>query len=229
MKKEFPFRVLFTDKNAMKKTLLFLLALALCLSGCGRQQVQEAPPPVPEVSEAPVYAAPDAAAPAAPAWRYQSVPITADNWTEYFALSELPLYAVTSDGSISQVCQNYCVVLRDEYAPLLRPDGDYNVTFTVSFDLYVNTLEIDTEHYSYRHTDDLLYATQATKTAVFDKNALPLNAYGNRYENYRSYSNAFFVGWAQLDPVNEVWSGFQIDLTQVRILSVEGELQLVKQ
>ena len=116
MKKEFPFRVLFTDKNAMKKTLLFLLALALCLSGCGRQQVQEAPPPVPEASEAPVYAAPDAAAPAAPAWRYQSVPITADNWTEYFALSELPLYAVTSDGSISQVCQNYCVVLRDEYA-----------------------------------------------------------------------------------------------------------------
>ena len=25
------------------------------------------------------------------------------------------------------------------------------------------------------------------------------------------------MGWAQLDPVNEVWSGFQIDLTQVRI------------
>ena len=214
----------------MKKIvfIILLVLLCLCLSGCGRQQAQEAPP-VPEVSEAPVYAAPEATSAAAPAWRYRSVAITADNWTEYFALSELPLYAVTSDGSISQVCQNYCVVLRDEYAPLLRPDGDYNVTFTVSFDLYVNTLEIDTEHYTYRHTDDLLYAAQATKSAVFDKNALPLNAYGNQYENYRNYGNAFFVGWAQLDPVNEVWSGFQIDLTQVRILSVEGELQLIKQ
>ena len=183
---------------------------------------------MPEAPAEPVYTTPEPTPVAAAPWSYQRITITEDNWAEYFAFAELPLYAVTSDGSISQVCQNYCVVLRDDVLPLLKPDGDYSVSFSFAFDLYVNTLEIDTEHYTYRHTDDLLYAGQVTKSAVYDKNALRASAYGNRYEAYANYGNAFFTGWAQLDPVNEVWSGFQIELSRVRLVSVEGELQLMK-
>ena len=133
---------------------------------------------------------------------------------------------LTSTGVIAQVYQTYCVVLRDEYLSALEPEGDYSVSFEFTFDLYVNTLAVDTKNYDYGHTDDLLFAVVADKTAVFDRNALPYSAYGTDHSLHSGYSNAFFTGWATIHPDSKVWSGFYIDLDQVTLVSASGTLRL---
>lgn len=152
--------------------------------------------------------------------------ISADNWSQYFQLREIPLYSITSSGVIAQVYQTYCVVLRDEYLDQVKSDGDYSVAFSFSFDLYYNTLKVDTKNYTYGHTDDTMFEVSATKSAVFDKNALRYSAYGTDHSRYSGYSNAFFTGWANIHPDSKVWSGFYIDLSQVRLESAEGYLEL---
>ena len=158
--------------------------------------------------------------------KYHRVAITADNWADYFELKEIPLYTVTQGEVIAQVCQNFCVVLREEYLPYLNPNGNYRVEFSFRFDLYIDTMDINTNEGVYGHTDDLFYAVETTKNAVFDRYALPSTAYGGDASLYEGFSNAFFTGYCSLHPESRVWSGFYIDLSQVTLESVSGELEL---
>ena len=118
-------------------------------------------------------------------------------------------------------------ILRDEYLDQVKGDGDYSVSFVFAFDLYYNTLRVDTRNYTYAHTDDTMYEVSAEKPAVFDRYALPYSAYGTDYSRHGGYSNAFFSGWANINMESKVWSGFYIDLNQVRAESVSGTLDLV--
>ena len=72
---------------------------------------------------------------------------------------------------------------------------------------------------------------QTDKNATFDRYALPGSAYGADASEYSGFSNAFFTGYCTLhtgDQLgnNRVWSGFYIDLSQVELLSVSGDLEL---
>ena len=231
----------------MKRLFCIVIALALCLSlcACGSAGEEEPAPteegleqtlilPRPEEgSAAPEEGESAVTPPPTPDARpWHRVEITADNWSQSFQLREIPLYSITSSGVIAQVYQTYCVVLRDEYLDQVKSDGDYQVQFSFSFDLYYNTLDIDTKNYQYRHTDDYgfpgnpMKEATATKSAVFDRYALRYSAYGTDYSRYSGYSNAFFAGWANINVESKVWSGFYIDLNQVRLESVSGYLQL---
>lgn len=221
----------------MKRLILLILAMLL-LCGCGK--VTEKPAPTAPGSG---FAAPGTttmpggenapAAPQAPAvvhdGNYRRVDIDANNWAQYFELKEIPLYAVSPDEGIGRICQNYCVVLREEYQPYLKPTGNYHVDFLIRFDLYIDTLDIDVEQRIYRHSDDLFYAVQADKRAVFDRNALPGYAYGGLSTDYDGYANAFFTGYAMLlpdYPDQKIWTGFYIDLSKAQAVEASGYLEL---
>lgn len=215
----------------MKRLLTLLLAallLLLCACGRGGEAPAESPAPGQAAQGGSPEAAPAAAGEAAPVYTgsYRRVEITADNWQDYFELEEIPLYTVVQEDVIAQVCQYYCVVLRDEYRPYLKPGGDYSVRFELQFDLYIDTMDIDTNAGVYRHTDDLFYAVETVKTATFDRYALPAEAYGGEAGQYGAFSNAFFTGYCALHAESEVWSGFYIDLSQVKLVSVSGSLEL---
>lgn len=216
----------------MKKILALLAAicLLLALAACGKAvsepaQSGAAPGDRTEAQE-PGGEKPRATAAPARSGSYHRVEITAENWEQYFELKEIPLYVVSGEDVIALVYQNYCVELRDEYLPDLKPNGNYRVQFTFRFDLYVDTLDVNTEERLYRHTDDLLYAVQAEKSAVFDKTALPASAYGADHTLYTDYGNAFFIGYAMLHPESRVWSGFYMDLSKVEPVKVSGYLEL---
>ena len=193
----------------MKRLICLLLALAslLCLCACGKKSDPEEPAETPP----------------------EDALIQVDIFTPAEEASSTP---APTPGVIAQICQTYCVVLRDEYADLAISSGDYRVEFSLTFDVYYNTLDVDTKEYRYGHTNDFGYAdapmkeATATKTAVFDRNALPTSAYGTDFSRYRGYSNAFFSGWANINMESKVWSGFYIDLSQVKVESASGTLQL---
>ena len=154
----------------MKRVISLLLIFALCLPlcACGKKAEESAAPteaqqPIETVTPVQMRT-------------YRSYEINSDNWNMYFEIAEIPLYILTSTEIISQVCQNYCVVLKDDYLPYLNPEGNYSVRFDVAFDIYVETLDIDTVHYTYRHMGDTLYADKAAKTCLFDRGALPKRA-----------------------------------------------------
>ena len=221
----------------MKRFLLLLTALLLALScaGCAKEPAEQ-PAPVP-LSPAAYHAAaptPEATPFAAPtpapvaSGSYRRVDITPDNWAQYFELREIPLYCVYQDEVIAQVEQRYCVVLREEYLPLLKPDGAYAVDFSFRFDIYVDTMDIDTNTRSYRHTDDLFYAVQTDKSARFDCHALPASAYGMDTSVASGAQNAFFIGYAVLHAESLAWSGFYVDLSKVELLSASGYVELAQ-
>ena len=225
----------------MKRLICLLLALAslLCLCACGKKSDPEEPaetPPEDALIQVDIFTPAEEAsstpAPTPDTRHYREIAIDEGNWDTYFTLREIPLYSITSSGVIAQICQTYCVVLRDEYADLAISSGDYRVEFSLTFDVYYNTLDVDTKEYRYGHTNDFGYAdapmkeATATKTAVFDRNALPTSAYGTDFSRYRGYSNAFFSGWANINMESKVWSGFYIDLSQVKVESASGTLQL---
>ena len=234
--------IYYERKVTMKRILLFCLCLCLLLSlcACGKeaeetpaQPEETEPTPIPEQLIVPAQEEVSATPAPTPDRRpFHTVEITASNWDTYFQLREIPLYSITGGEVISQVCQTYCVVLRDEYVDLVKGDGDYRVEFSFSFDVYYNTLDVDTKNYHYAHTNDFGYdnaplkEASATKSAVFDRYALPYSAYGTDYSRYGGYSNAFFSGWANINMESKVWSGFYIDLNQVQLESVSGTLQL---
>ena len=216
----------------MKKFLSLLLALCCLLSLCacsseesGTSQTGGSPFRPQNGAAAPAQNGTGTAA-SSYSGKYHRVAITADNWTDYFELKEIPLYTVTQGDVIAQVCQNFCVVLREEYLPYLNPNGNYRVEFSFRFDLYIDTMDINTNEGVYGHTDDLFYAVETTKSAVFDRQALPGAAYGGDASLYDGFSNAFFTGYCALHAESRVWSGFYIDLSQVTLESVSGELEL---
>lgn len=220
----------------MKRILALLTAVCLlaALCACGKAVKEEQGAPAGsgfrrdpnEVTPVEEAAAERAKEKPAGSGRYRCVPITADNWREYFELQEIPLYEVTGEEVIATVLQTYCVTLREEYLPELKPGGSYAVDFKLRFDLYIDTLDIDTNERYYRHTDDLFYAVQADKSATFDRYALPGSAYGADQSQYGGYRNAFFTGYAMLHAESKVWSGFYIDLDRVEMLEVSGYLEL---
>ncbi len=222
----------------MKRFLCICLILALCLSFCACGKKAAEIPAAPEEEETVAVPTPEPWT-AAPEWTpeptaestpdtrsFHRVDITADNWNTYFQLREIPLYSITNSGVIAQVYQTYCVVLRDEYLDKAKGDGDYSVDFSFSFDLYYNTLKVDTREYTYGHTEDLMFEVSATKSATYDRFALRYSAYGTDHSRYHGYSNAFFTGWANIHPDSKVWSGFYIDLNAVKLESVSGYLEL---
>lgn len=222
----------------MKRSILILLAVLLLagLCACGRTEEsdQTEEPGEEQTQGRPAHTTP------APTENvrtdpsdYQRVEINAENWRDYFELREIPLFTISQGEVIAQVCQAYCVVAKEQYLPYLRPDGDYSVSFSFTFDLYIDTMDIDTNEGVYRHTDDLFYAVETTKSAVFDRHALPASAYGTDAGLYPSRNNAFFTGYCVLhtgDQLgnNRVWSGFYIDLSQVKLESAEGYIELKK-
>ena len=210
--------------------LCCLLSLCACGAGTGGGANQSGAPLQPQSGAAPAQNGTGTSA-SNPSGKFQRVAITADNWADYFELKEIPLYTVSQGEVIAQVCQYFCVVLREEYLPYLNPNGNYRVEFIFHFDLYIDTMDINTNEGVYRHTDDLFYAVEATKSAVFDRSALPSSAYGGDASAYDGFSNAFFTGYCTLHSgdelgENRVWSGFYIDLNQVTLESVSGELEL---
>lgn len=222
----------------MKRLAILLLAVLMLLSlcACTKEQSGGAPQSGPSGGNAQQQSGGDPAAQdgsAAPAYSgsYHRVRITTDNWADYFELKEIPLFTVSPGEVIAQVCQYYCVVLREEYLPYLKPGSSASVQFEVQFDLYIDTMDIDTNEGVYRHTDDLFYAVQTSKKAVFDRYALPASAYGADASGYEGFSNAFFTGYCALHSGDELgetraWSGFYIDLSQAQVLSASGELEL---
>ena len=72
----------------------------------------------------------------------------------------------------------------------------------------------------------MIYAGNATKSAIFDRSALPKSAYGTDYNARVGYSNAFFSGWAVVQPESKVWAGFYINLASVQMLDVSGTIEL---
>ncbi len=243
----------------MKRLFCLILALALCLSLCGcRSKSAESEPAEDSQEESgelpgvelfsPSGDAPATPPPTPDGRPYHEVEINSANWSTYFQLQEIPLYSISSIGDsevISQVCQTYCVVLRDEYQDWVIGSGDYEVEFTFTFDVYYNTLNVDTKNKVYDHTGDFGYPdapvfgqedegshssplkeATATKTAVFDRDALRSSAYGTDFSLYRGYRNAFYSGWAKINLESKVWSGVYIDLSQVKLESVSGSLYL---
>lgn len=219
----------------MKRVVSLLLAALMLLGLCACGKAQESNTPQggtaagvaqPQSGGDPTQQGGTAAAAPAYTGSYNRVKITTDNWSDYFELKEIPLYTVSQGEVIAQVCQNFCVVLREEYQPYLKPGSSASVSFELQFDLYIDTMDIDTNEGVYRHTDDLFYAVQTSKKAVFDRYALPASAYGGDAGQYTGFSNAFFTGYCALHAESRVWSGFYIDLSQVQMLSVSGELEL---
>ena len=210
-------------KKLLSLCLLFSLCLTLC--ACGKQKSAPAGPgesPAPDV-----YIA--EATPNTVYSRYESIPITPENWSTYFEISEVPLFILNPSGGVRELVQNYCVTLREEFAHRMRTDGGYTVNFEIGFDVYVDTLEIDLDQRSFRHEDDLLYALRADHTCAFTARALPKSAAGGSYGDYLMnlapmYQNAFFSGSAHYS--DGVWAGFYVDLSTVEVLSAEGTLEL---
>lgn len=214
----------------MKKQIAFLLLLVCCLALCACGKKKEPPAEtgstteyavpteyVPPVTEAPVYS------------RFESIEITMDNWNTYFEITEVPLFILNPNGGIREMVQNYCITLREEFSHRLRPIGDYGVDFTVGFDVYVDTLDIDLDNKTFSHTDDLLYALRAEHKCRFTARALPRNAAGGNYADYLlnlapAYENAFFSGSAHY--TDGVWAGFYVDLSTIEVLSAQGTLEL---
>ncbi len=221
------------EDRAMKRVILLLLAVLLLtgLCACGKTEESDQ---TQETAEEQTKGNPVRTTPAptenvrTDPTDYQRVEINEDNWRDYFELKEIPLYTVSQGEVIAAVWQAYCVVAREEYVPYLRPDGDYKVSFSFTFDLYIDTMDINTNEGVYRHTDDLFYAVETTKNAVFDRNALPAAAYGADAGLYPARSNAFFSGQCMLHAESRVWAGFYIDLSQVKLESAEGYIELKK-
>lgn len=211
----------------MKKLLLLVMASALCLSlcACGKReaapvepgQTQEAVSVLPDPTPTPGYS------------RFESIPITAENWNIYFEISEVPLFILNPNGGVRELVQNYCVTLRQEFAHRMKPVGSYQVEFEIGFDVYIDTLEIDLDNRSFRHTDDLLFALRAVHPCSFNARALPRSAAGGTYADYLTnlvpqYRNAFFSGSAHYS--DGVWAGFYVDLATVEVISAAGTLEL---
>ena len=219
-------------RGTMKKIVSLLLFASLCLSlcACGRKetlpagtgQTSEYPLPTETISDAvqetPVYT------------HYDSIEITRDNWNTYFEICEIPLFILNPNGGIREMVQNYCVALREEFAHRMRTIGAYQVDFTIGFDVYVETLDIDLDAHSYAHTSDMLYALRAEHNCAFTARALPKSAAGGTYADYLTnlapaYRNAFFSGSAHY--TDGVWAGFYVDLNTVEVVSVQGTLELL--
>ncbi len=214
----------------MKKLLCLLLAVSfsLGLCACARRNAapRETAPTIESViptefltdsTPSPIYS------------RYESIEITPENWNVYFEISEVPLFILNPNGGVRELVQNYCITLREEFAHRLHNALGYGVDFTVGFDVYVDTLDIDLDNRSFQHTDDLLYAVRAEHECRFTYRALPKSAAGGTYADYLmnyapAYQNAFFSGSAHY--TDGVWAGFYVDLSTVQIVSVQGTLEL---
>ena len=215
----------------MKKLISLLLLAACCLALCACGKKSEPPA---ETGPAVEYAIPTESiqTPAQEAYvysRYDSIEITLDNWSTYFEITEVPLFILNPNGGIREAVQNYCVTLREEFSHRLRPIGSYGVDFTIDFDVYIDTLDIDLDARTYAHTDDLLYALRAEHSCRFSSSALPKNAAGGTYTDYLlnlapAYQNAFFSGSAHY--TDGVWAGFYVDLSTVEVVSAQGTLEL---
>lgn len=222
--------------NIRKERYLAVLLFALLvLSGCAarRETVPDNLPP--SAPEAPYAAVPDAApVEIAPTMRpadngnYEEVLINADNWRQFFEIVELPMTVKNSFGEIDEIKQYYCVVLRDEYAQRMRYHAGWSVKFTFTFPIDIETLDFKPDAFQYFHTDDHLFATEATRDAVFDWNALGKDAWGQERDVYllthsADFQNAFFQGTASY--AYDVWQGFYINIDQIRLESVSGSVQ----
>ena len=204
--------------------LLLLLCLLPGLCACGRDKNAPIDPGLRTDNDIPIQVTPTPLL-----TRSVSIPITLDNWDAYFEIREIPLYLFNPNGGVLELKQNYCVVLREEFAHRMLTYGDYRVNFTVSFDVYVNQLDYDKENNLFLHTDDLFYAMRAEHTCAFTAMALPTGASGSSYGAYLQslkpdYENAFFTGTANY--TDGVWAGFYVDLGSVEVLSAEGTLDL---
>lgn len=212
----------------MKRMICVLLVLLLCLPfcGCGRKR---AAPEDPGPAQA-TGGIPETPVPTLPPFRtVTQIEITPENWSLYFEICEVPLHVLNANGGVLELKQNYCVCLREEFQHRLEPLGASRVSFEVAFDVYVNTLEYDTENRLFLHTDDLYYAVRADHSCVFTSGALPKSAYGSSYSSFLrnyapTYENAFFVGSANYS--DGIWAGFYVDLNTVEIVDVSGTLEL---
>ena len=215
----------------MKKWIALLLLLSLCLSLCGCGKKKEPPAETGQTSE---YAVPTEYIPPVtqelPVYtRFDSIEITLDNWDTYFEITEVPLFILNPNGGIREMVQNYCVTLREEFSHRLRTTGSYGVDFTIGFDVYVDTLDIDLDNKTFTHTADMLYALRAEHNCRFTASALPKSAAGGTYADYLlnlapAYFNAFFSGSAHY--TDGVWAGFYVDLSTVTVVSAAGTLEL---
>lgn len=215
----------------MKKLLSLLLLVSLCLTLCACGRRGTPPAETGETSEYPLpaEAIPQVAQEPSDYRHYDTIEITPENWATYFEICEIPLFILNPNGGIREMVQNYCVALREELAHRMRTMGAYEVDFTIDFDVYVDTLDIDLEAHSYAHTSDMLYALRAEHTCAFTAKALPKSAAGGTYSDYLvnlapAYRNAFFSGSARY--TDGVWAGFYVDLSTVTVVSAQGTLEL---
>ena len=205
--------------------LLLLLCLVPALCACGRDKNAPIDPGLKVDNTIPTQVTPTPLL-----TRSVSVPITMDNWGDYFQIREIPLYLYNPNGGVLELKQFYCVVLRDEYAHRMLTHGDFRVDFEIGFDVYVNQLDYDKENNVFLHTDDLFYAVRADHTCAFTAMALPASASGSSYGSYAqslstgSFDNAFFTGTAHY--TDGVWAGFYVDPASIEVLAASGTLDL---
>ncbi len=215
----------------MKKLFSLLLLASLCLALCACGKSKAPPAEAGRTSEYPLPTESITQATPEPvnSGHYDSIVITPDNWSLYFEICEVPLFILNPNGGIREAVQNYCVALREEFAHRMRTIGAYEVDFTIGFDVYVDTLDIDLDARTYAHTSDMLYALRAEHTCAFTSRALPKNAAGGTYSDYLvnlapAYRNALFSGSAH--STDGVWAGFYVDLDTIQVVAVEGTLEL---
>ena len=208
--------------------VLVLLLLSLSLFGCGKAKGQ--PIDSGDANEYTVDVLPVTPEPTVQVYtHFETVTITDENWSTYFEIREIPLYMLNPNGGILEAEQNYCVALRDVYLPMLRSSDSYQVDFTVDFDVYVNTLDIDLSTYRFSHTADMLFAVRAEHSCVFNQRALHSSDANASYDRFLingapSYQNAFFTGSANY--TDGVWAGFYVDLSTLQVVSASGTLEL---
>ncbi len=213
----------------MKKQIavILLLLLSLCFCACGKKSQ---PIDTGDTNEYQVDILPVTPEPTVQTFtHFESIPIDAENWSTYFEIREIPLYMLNPNGGILEAEQNYCVALREAYLPMLRSSDSYQVDFTVAFDVYVNTLDIDLSSYRFQHTDDRLFALRAEHSCVFNQRALHSSDANASYDRFLNegvpyYQNAFFTGSATY--TDGVWAGFYVDPSTLQVLSASGTLEL---
>ena len=216
--------------EAMKKRIAVIVLLLLCLTLCACGRSEARPIDTGDTNEYLVDVLPVTPEPTVQIYtHFETVAITNENWSTYFEIREIPLYMLNPNGGILEAEQNYCVALREAYLPMLRASDSYQVDFTVDFDVYVNTLDIDLSDYSFSHTADTLFAVRAEHSCVFNQRALHSSDANASYDRFLingspNYQNAFFTGSARY--TDGVWAGFYVDPSTLQVVSANGTLEL---
>lgn len=85
-----------------------------------------------------------------------AVNITADNWNNYFDVSEKAVWSKNAMGEYNDVTVYQTISLKEEYHSRLDYEKDFDVAFDVSAKCILVGFEFDCAKQEYRYRDDLI-------------------------------------------------------------------------